>query len=66
MSTAIIVHREPPSLAGLIANPPVVFLHAEKARDRSFGFLTANIRNKNSRRRCGDGASLGEYEKVGI
>jgi site-specific recombinase XerC len=48
MSTAIIAYKEPPSLAGLAANLPAVFLTNEKARDRFFGFFTANIRNKNT------------------
>jgi site-specific recombinase XerD len=50
LSTAIIAYKEPPSLAGLAANLPAVFLRSEKARDRFYGFFTANIRNKNTRR----------------
>jgi hypothetical protein len=50
VSTEIILFKKPPSLAGLAAKPPAVFLPNEKARDRFFGFFTANIRNKNTRR----------------
>jgi integrase/recombinase XerD len=46
----IAVWKEPRSLTGLAAKPPVVFLPNEKAQERFFGFFTANIRNKNTRR----------------
>jgi hypothetical protein len=46
----IVPYKEPPLLAGLASKPPAVFLSNEKARDRFFGFFTANIRNKNTRR----------------
>jgi hypothetical protein len=46
----IAVWKEPRSLAGLAAKPPVMFLPNEKAQERFFGFFTANIRNKNTRR----------------
>jgi site-specific recombinase XerD len=35
---------------GLAAKPPAVFLPDEKAAERFFGFFTANIRNRNTRR----------------
>ena len=50
MSSAIIPFKEPRALAGLAAKPPAVFLPNEKAAERFFGFFTANIRNKNTRR----------------
>ena len=50
MNTGIISTREPPSLAGLAAKPPAMFLPNQKAAERFFGFFTANIRNKNTRR----------------
>jgi site-specific recombinase XerD len=37
-------------LAGLAAKPPAVFLREEKAGERFFGFFTAHIRNRNTRR----------------
>jgi site-specific recombinase XerD len=49
-STQIISFKEPRTLAGLAARPPAVFLPDEKAAERFFGFFTANIRNKNTRR----------------
>jgi site-specific recombinase XerD len=42
--------KEPRSLAGLAVNPPAVFLPDEKAGERFFGFFTAHIRNRNTRR----------------
>ena len=42
--------REPSSLAGLAAKLPAVFLPSRKSAERFFGFFTANIRNKNTRR----------------
>jgi site-specific recombinase XerD len=49
-TTEMIAFKEPPSLAGLAAKLPAVFLPNEKAAERFFGFFTANIRNKNTRR----------------
>src|SRR5271155_1121108 len=50
MTGEIIPFKEPRSLAGLAAKLPAVFLPNEKAAERFFGFFTANIRNKNTRR----------------
>src|SRR5208337_2399577 len=50
MSAEIIAFKEPRSLAGLAAKPPALFLPDEKAAERFYGFFTANIRNKNTRR----------------
>ncbi len=50
MIAEIIPFKEPRSLAGLAANPPAMFLPDEKAAERFFGFFTANIHNKNTRR----------------
>jgi hypothetical protein len=50
MSPAIIPLREPRALAGLAVKPPTVFLPDEKAGERFFGFFTAHIRNRNTRR----------------
>lgn len=50
MNQVIVVPKEPRALAGLSVKPPAVFLPDEKAADRFFGFFTANIRNKNTRR----------------
>jgi hypothetical protein len=67
MEYSIAVLKEPPSLVGLAAKRPALFLPQEKAAERFFGFLTANIRNKNTRRayykascRFSDGASAGD------
>ncbi len=49
MSTEITTVKEPRSLVGL-AVPPAVFLPNEKAAYRFYGFFTANISNKNTRR----------------
>ena len=46
----VIPFKEPRSLAGLAANLPAVFLPNEKAGERFFGFFTAHIRNRNTRR----------------
>jgi hypothetical protein len=40
----------PRGLAAIAAAPPALFLPSEKAAERFFGFFTANIRNKNTRR----------------
>jgi site-specific recombinase XerD len=50
MITEIIPFKEPRSLAGLAAKLPAVFLPDEKAGERFFGFFTAHIRNRNTRR----------------
>src|ERR1035438_3218528 len=50
MTTEIIRYKEPRALAGLAARLPAVFLPDEKAAERFFGFFTAHIRNKNTRR----------------
>ena len=46
----IILFKEPRSLAGMAAKLPAMFLPDEKAAERFYGFFTANIRNKNTRR----------------
>jgi site-specific recombinase XerD len=46
----LILIKEPRALAGLAAKLPAVFLPNEKAAERFFGFFTANIRNRNTRR----------------
>ena len=50
MVAEVILVKEPRSLAGLAVNPPAVFLPNEKAGERFFGFFTAHIRNRNTRR----------------
>ena len=51
MITEIIpYYREPRALAGLAAKLPALFLPDEKTAEHFFGFFTANIRNKNTRR----------------
>src|ERR1700733_13849762 len=50
MTAEIIPFTKPRALAGLAAKPPAVFLPNEKAQERFYGFFTANIRNKNTRR----------------
>src|ERR1039457_3053816 len=57
MTAAIIPLKEPRSLAGLAAKLPSVFVPDEKTAERFFGFFTANIRNRNTRR---------EYNQVDI
>jgi site-specific recombinase XerD len=49
-ATELVYVKEPRALAGLAAKPPAVFLPDEKAAERFFGFFTANIRNRNTRR----------------
>jgi hypothetical protein len=67
----------PRGLAAFAVKPPALFLANSRAAERFFGFFTANIRNKNTRRayykaacrfydRRNDETSLDEYEKVGI
>lgn len=46
----VISYTEPRALAGLAANLPTLFLPDEKTAERFFGFFTAHIRNKNTRR----------------
>jgi site-specific recombinase XerD len=50
VSTEIAPFKEPRALAGLAAKLPAVFLPNEKAGERFFGFFTAHIRNRNTRR----------------
>ena len=50
MNLKIITMKEPRALAGLAAKLPAVFLPDEKAAERFFGFFTAHIRNRNTRR----------------
>lgn len=50
MSREISLAKEPRTLAGLSPRPPVLFLPNERASERFFGFFTAHIRNKNTRR----------------
>ena len=50
MNTEIAPLQEPRALVGLAAKLPAVFLPDEKTAERFFGFFTANIRNKNTRR----------------
>jgi site-specific recombinase XerD len=47
---AIYIAQEPPALAGLTVKPPSLFLPNDKAGERFFGFFTANIRNRHTRR----------------
>jgi site-specific recombinase XerD len=46
----LVTVKEPRALAGLAAKLPAVFLPNEKAAERFFGFFTAHIRNRNTRR----------------
>jgi site-specific recombinase XerD len=50
MTGEVTIFKEPRTLAGLAAKLPAIFLPNEKAAERFFGFFTANIRNKNTRR----------------
>ena len=50
MSADIITFKEPRLLAGLAAKLPAVFLPDKVAAERFFGFFTAHIQNKNTRR----------------
>ena len=50
MPPEITAFKELRSLASLAANPPAMFLPNEKAAECFFGFFTANIRTKNTRR----------------
>jgi integrase/recombinase XerC len=46
----ITLMKEPPALAGLAAKLPALFLPDERTAERFFGFFTANIRNRHTRR----------------
>jgi hypothetical protein len=48
--SAIAIINQPRALSGLAVKPPSVFLPDEKAGERFFGFFTAHIRNRNTRR----------------
>lgn len=50
LNAETISFKEPPSLVGLAPKLPALFLPDEKAADRFFGFFTAHIRNRNTRR----------------
>ena len=50
MNAEILPYREPRALAGLAAKLPALSLPDENTAERFFGFFTANIRNKNTRR----------------
>jgi site-specific recombinase XerD len=50
MPSAIIPFQEPRVLAGLALKPPAVFLPDEATAERFFGFFTAHMQNKNTRR----------------
>lgn len=45
-----VLKEQPPALAGLSAHIPSLFVSSEEAAERFFGFFTANIRNRNTRR----------------
>lgn len=49
-ATALIPVKVPRGLTALAVIPPALFIASEKAAERFFGFFTANIRNKNTRR----------------
>src|SRR6185437_16157024 len=50
MVAEVITFKEPRTLVGLAAKLPALFVPDEKTAERFFGFFTANIRNKNTRR----------------
>jgi len=50
MTTEIVAFKEPRALPSLALKPPAMFLPDDKTADRFFGFFTANIRNRNTRR----------------
>lgn len=50
MTPEINPFKEPHALAGLAPKLPALFLPDERAAERFFGFFTANIRNKDTRR----------------
>ena len=49
-ATALIPVKVPRGLTPLAVTPPALFIASEKAAERFFGFFTANIRNRNTRR----------------
>lgn len=46
----VITYKEPPAIAGLATKLPAIFLPNEKTSECFFGFFTANISNKHTRR----------------
>ena len=50
VSAELLPFKEPRALAGLAAKLPALFVPNEKTAERFFGFFTAHIRNKNTRR----------------
>jgi site-specific recombinase XerD len=50
MTTEILPYKEPRALAGLAPKLPALFVPDEKTGERFFGFFTAHIRNRNTRR----------------
>ena len=50
MVTEVMPFKEPRALAGLAVRPPVVFLADKRTAERFFGFFTAHMQNKNTRR----------------
>jgi hypothetical protein len=50
MKAEVIEFKEPRSFISLVTKLPPVFLQNENGHERFFGFFTANIRNKNTRR----------------
>ncbi len=50
MSNDLTTVNIPRGLVAIAVKPPALFLPHEKAAERFFGFFTANIRNKNTRR----------------
>ncbi len=50
MNNGLAIGNIPRGLAAIAVKPPSLFLLHEKAVERFFGFFTANIRNKNTRR----------------
>jgi site-specific recombinase XerD len=50
MTREMILIQEPRALACLATKPPAVFMPNDMAAERFYGFFTAHIRNKNTRR----------------
>ena len=46
----VLTINQPHALVGLAPKPPAIFLPDEKTGERFFGFFTAHIRNRNTRR----------------
>lgn len=46
----ILIMKEPRALADMAAKVPAPFLPDERTAERFFGFFTANVRNKHTRR----------------